>query len=221
MLNLRPSVFAGCQNLQPIQPYPGDSCIISSDDLKTIVNNRGGGIELWGQTHTKGDPANQTHGLRLYLVIAAETSDSACEWTDPAVQFSTFLGGTLSRTHAAVNTSAIQLLPQAVLQIVHSFFKFKPDWSELERRVERENLHMQVSTVSHAGQSEMVLLPMQHMVFSKEGKYVMMQVTPASLVREYRNFLALKIAHKDWHSKLLSPSVFEAPNGKKLVDAVR
>ena len=55
----------------------------------------------------------------------------------------------------------------------------------------------------------------------KERKYIMMDVTPASLVREYRQFLALKIAHKDWHSKLLSPSVFEAPNGKKLVDEVR
>ena len=62
---------------------------------------------------------------------------------------------------------------------------------------------------------------MTHMEYDKEqGKVIVTEITPASLVREYRNFLGLKIALKDWHSKILSPSVFEASNGKKLVDEV-
>jgi hypothetical protein len=192
--------------------------------LSAIVSNRGGGIELFGQTHDEADPKNKMHGLRLCLVIAADTSDSWCTWTDPGVQFATFLCGTLTRTDAAINTSTIQLLPQAVLQCVHSFLKFKPDWGELERRVDTANLHM-IEILRSDGKSIFELRPMTQLtyVYSQEQRkymYIAMEVTPASLVREYRNFLELKIAQQDWHSKLLSPSMFAAPNGKKLVDEV-
>ena len=216
MLRLQPCVFAG-QNLQPELPYPGDSCDLYSvdGDLSEVVSNRGGGIELYGQTLVGTEQKKVTHGLRLYLVIAADTSGSGCPWTDPAVQFATFLCGTLTRTDMAANTSAIQLLPQAALQSVHRFFKFRPDWIELERRVETANLHMYPRLFSHE------LRPMTQVTYDQEQrKAITAEVTPAGLVREYRHFLELKIQKQDWHSKHLSPSVIEAPNGKKLVDEV-
>eukprot|EP01047_Picozoa_sp_COSAG01_P029626 COSAG01_NODE_2037_length_8579_cov_119.860849_5_plen_337_part_00 len=191
--------------------------VTSAEDalLSGVVANRGGGIEL------RGTDARtlKRHAVRLYMVIAADTSvntgaqisNPAVSWVHPAVSFAAFLCGNLTRETATTNP--IQQLPQPVLQIVHSFIKFKPDWSRLERLVEKAGLHLPSEIqrlVEKAG--------LHH---DNVGWGPTAQTTPESLVNEYRIFLSLKIAAEDWTSKILSPSVFPAPNGKKLVDEVR
>jgi hypothetical protein len=212
---LRQLSRVGCVNsdgsltleLPTTEGEPSDLVHVTSAEaalLSGVVANRGGGIEL------RGTDARtlKRHAVRLYMVIAADTSvntaaqisNPAVSWVHPAVSFAAFLCGNLSRETATTNP--IQQLPQPVLQIVHSFIKFKPDWSRLERLAEKAGLH-------------------HDNVFYLIGAPTLQTTTPESLVNEYRIFLSLKIAAEDWTSKILSPSVFPAPNGKKLVDEVR
>ena len=204
----------------------GDVSVTSeAGALAALVAARGGALELGGK-----DSASQTHAVRLYMVIAANTNESTADlvWTDPSVRFATFLSGTLSRTsetQGVSTTSPIQLLPQPVLQVIHGLLKFQPDWAELVRRVKQANLHlMPLKHTMNAETKEWSTFraPMKEddNASSDGGAQSGRVVTPELLVHEYRNFLSLKVEEEDWTSDSLSPSMFSAPNDMKLVDEV-
>merc|ERR1711920_234976 len=98
----------------------------------------------------------------------------------------------LMGTHPRLGADSLVIhLEDNILRLIRSFVKTSPRWSDLEEAVERADLH-----VCQVG-----------------------ELSPAELVRQYRAFLALKVAHQDWSSLVLSPPMI-GYEGQRLVDEV-